>query len=266
VADHCQAVRPAVQGEPRIPPDLGGEARNVTRCDVRKIGDHRPERTRNRLEEIALNKPDPAGERVSRGILTGQDQGLRGEIDADHLDVRKEERQRKGNDARAGADIHQRACQPAPGEARTHPFHQFFRLRPGDQRTRITRERSSAKLRGAEQMLEWLPRRAAPQQVAQGRELRLAERAVEFQIEIEPSFSKHLREEMLGVEAGTFGPASAQPFGGGLEHFEERLHASSPAPASRNRSASSSDRSAWIISSMSPCRNRSRLCWVRWMR
>ncbi len=64
---------------------------------------------------------------------------------------------------------------------------------------------------------ERLARHAAPESRPEGLELRVGERAVHVEVEVEPLHPERVRQQQLGVETGRVDPLLREPLGGELE-------------------------------------------------
>ena len=124
-------------------------------------------------------------------------------------------------------------------------------------------------------MLERLAFAAAPHQIAQRRQFRFVQFALEFQIQFETFAAKNVREQVLGVQTGIVDLALLEILGARLQHLENGHVLEGGAPSrpiiygadgaapsiaeSFNRSATSAACNVLIISPRSPSITRSRL-------
>src|SRR4030095_8541279 len=100
----------------------------------------------------------------------------------------------------------------------------MFSLWAGHERTRIAAQRVSEEFHGAEQMLQWLTRRAALYQCAQGFEFTIAEGTVELEVQIHSTLAENVRQKVLNVESRALHAVLAKVIGRGLDDFEHGLH------------------------------------------
>ena len=74
-------------------------------------------------------------------------------------------------------------------------------------------------------MLQGFPAAAPGDQVAELRELRLVQRAVELQVEVHPADPQAVRDQLLRVETGVLHALALEEIGAFPEDFEDGLHA-----------------------------------------
>ena len=194
----------------------------------------------------AISKAKPGG------VLIGQGQRIGRDIDGIDGGFRPFPGQGKRNDATAGADIQD------PGWfghwQREEDLHQVLRLRPRNEGAGVAKEGAAVEVDRTEKVLERLAGGPAFHEVAQGVELAFAERAVEFQVEIDAFFPQDVREEQLGIEARAFdGVLLEVPSRGGndlLNRFQQVLMKGDARPLAR---ALGKSREQWDSARLCAC-------------
>ena len=228
-ADKGEAIRAAVEGRAWLAEDFALEGWDLRARDVWEICDDEVDGGGYFREKVAFHEGDAPGQAEPRGVFAGDGEGGVGNIERGETGLRKCGGERERDAAAAGADIHDVAALPRAGVAfspRDEQLAKLFGLGPRDEGAVVAEECVAEEFRGAEDVLERFAGGAAFDEFAEGREFRLAKGAIEFEVELHALFPKHMRKEMLDVQARAFDVIPGEVISGRGDHFEDGLHVS----------------------------------------
>jgi hypothetical protein len=109
----------------------------------------------------------------------------------------------------------------APGRDR---LHEELGLGPRDERPAVRLQPQPGEFREAEDVLQRLPPAPPADQLADGRQLGVADGALELQVEAHPREPERVADEELRVQPGRLDPLRGEEFGGLLDDLEDGEH------------------------------------------
>ena len=154
---------------------------------------------------------------------------------------------------------------PRPSSNLHRTLHEDLGVRVGHEHVGRHLEFQAHELLVADEVGDRLAPGAPPDQAAIGAQLRLRQRAIELQVEVEAAHSKGVREEKLGIEARGIRTVLLKVVGGELQDLNDGQLAWASLPPF-SCAVLSAAMSAETSSSRSPAMTRSSLCKVRLIR
>ena len=248
----------------RVAPDLARESGQLAGGHVRGVRDHDVEALVR-----ADGVPEVAGPELDRGIerqrvLPGDGEGVLGDVGRDDRGAPLE-RERHPEHAGAGAEVERGA---ALGQGRERGLGDELRLRARHEDPCVHRERAAVELLAADQVGGRFTVGSPADELAVRRELRLAERLVEVEVEPDAIAPQRRREQHLGGEPRGIDPLLREEVLGPGEELDGRpdvrharfsASAGSPFAASRSAWAAKKVRQASTTSWTSPSITAGRL-------
>ena len=164
-------------------------------------------------KQVALEKLDPLGDPMPRGILTSH--GERGGRDVGRHEPGPWQMlgERDGDRAGAGAHVDDPRRRQRLAEI-DHPHHQPFRLRPWHEHGGRDREGKRKELTVAHEIGHRLPIATPFHEFAKPGPLGVGHRRIERRVEEDPLAATHVRQQHFGVEPGRLAALRGEPVGG----------------------------------------------------
>ena len=217
--DQIQAVLAAVQRERRVVADFAGQALHVRAGNVWQIRNDEIRRPGDVREQVGPGELNPPGEVVPRRVFRREREGFGRDVASGHGGLRSFQGEAEGDHPASGSHI-KGPLKIAGGQ---HEFHELLGFRARDQRPRVGGESLAEKLDRPEQVLERTPLRTLPDEIAQRSPFLLAQRPLEFEIELDPVlFSEDVGQEVLRIQARAFHALFAKVVRRRGQDFEDR--------------------------------------------
>ena len=208
---------------------------------------------------------NPFAHPVPRHVALGEGQRLTADVGGPDVNVRRVVGDGDGDAPTAGADVrHPEGALRITRDLHC-PLHEHLGVGIGHQDIGGDLEVQAHELFVSDEVRNRLAFGSARDEGPVSAQLRLGERAIELQVQIEPPHPQRMREQELGVEPGRVGTVLLEVVGGELQDLDNGQLAAASAPPF-SCAARSAAMSADTRSSRSPCMTRSSLCSVRLIR
>ena len=152
-------------------------------------------------------------------VCAGERKGVLGDVAGGNGCHRVLDRQAQGNDSAARADIKDPRIRNR--SLALNQFHELFGFWSRDKRPCVAGKNRAEKVDCSEEVLKRSPLCALAHELSKRRPFRLAKRAFEIEVELDPFLlSEDVSQEVFGIEAWALDSLLFEKTGGGIEDFK----------------------------------------------